>query len=110
MPLIVSCTATSTSLSHKHTHNVFKLEDIYIFKMAYLSVRNIIVPLSLCQTANRKFIANQVILAGTLTGVQGDIRCKVLAALSHSKITRTGTGLIEGCKRKKCVLVICSLK
>ena len=27
----------------------------------------------------------QVILAGTLTGVQGDIRCKVLAALSTVK-------------------------
>ena len=27
----------------------------------------------------------QVILAGTLTGVQGDIRCKVLAALSTEK-------------------------
>ena len=27
----------------------------------------------------------QVILAGTLTGVQGDIRCKVLAALSTAK-------------------------
>ena len=26
--------------------------------------------------------SDQVILAGTLTGVQGDIRCKVLAALS----------------------------
>ena len=29
--------------------------------------------------------ANQVILAGALTGVQGDIRCKVLAALSTIK-------------------------
>ena len=28
---------------------------------------------------------NQVILAGTLTGVQGDIRCKVLVALSTPK-------------------------
>ena len=37
-----------------------------------------------------------MIPAGTLTGVQGDIRCKVLAALS------TGTGLIEGCNRRKC--------
>ena len=27
----------------------------------------------------------QVILAGTLTGVQGDIRCKVLAVLSTVK-------------------------
>ena len=27
----------------------------------------------------------QVILAGTLTGVQGDIPCKVLAALSTAK-------------------------
>ena len=27
----------------------------------------------------------QVILAGTLTGVQGDIRCKVLTALSTVK-------------------------
>ena len=27
----------------------------------------------------------QVILAGTLTGVQGDIRCKILAALSTAK-------------------------
>ena len=34
-----------------------------------------------------KFILNyfQVILAGALTGVQGDIRCKVLAALSTVK-------------------------
>ena len=40
----------------------------------------------------------QVILAGTLTGVQGDIRCKVLAAL----FTCSGTGLIEGCNRRKC--------
>ena len=28
---------------------------------------------------------SQVVLAGTLTGVQGDIRCKVLAALSTAK-------------------------
>ena len=28
---------------------------------------------------------NQAILAGTLTGVQGDIRCKALAALSTVK-------------------------
>ena len=28
----------------------------------------------------------------------------------HSKITWAGTGLIEGCDRRKCVLVICSLK
>ena len=28
---------------------------------------------------------NQVILAGTLTGVQGEIRCKILAALSAVK-------------------------
>ena len=27
----------------------------------------------------------QVILAGTLTGLQGDIRCEVLAALSTAK-------------------------
>ena len=33
-----------------------------------------------------KLVPNlQVILAGTLTGVQGDIRCKVLAALSTAK-------------------------
>ena len=30
-------------------------------------------------------VNNQVILAGTRTGVQGDIRCKVLAALSTAK-------------------------
>ena len=29
--------------------------------------------------------SHQVILAGTLTGPQGDIRCKVLAALSTVK-------------------------
>ena len=29
---------------------------------------------------------------------------------SHSKITWVGTGLIEGYNRKKCILVICSLK
>ena len=41
-----------------------------------------------------------MILAGTLTGVQGDIQCKVLAALSTVKyllVTWAGTGLIEGC-------------
>ena len=32
-------------------------------------------------------VCNQVILAGTLTGVQRDIRFKVLAAFSDSKIT-----------------------
>ena len=32
-----------------------------------------------------KHESNQVILAGMLTGVQGDIRCKVLAALSTVK-------------------------
>ena len=35
-----------------------------------------------CQTAS---VSNQVILAGTLTGVQGDILWKVLAALSTVK-------------------------
>ena len=45
----------------------------------------------------------QVILAVTLTGVRGDIWCPF-----HSKITWAGTGLIEGCKRRKCVLIICS--
>ena len=41
-----------------------------------------------------------MILAGTLTGVQGDIRCKVLAALCTVKyllVTQAGAGLIEGC-------------
>ena len=45
-------------------------------------------------------VVYQVILAGTLTGVQGNIRCKVLAALSTVKyllVTCAGTGLIEGC-------------
>ena len=28
----------------------------------------------------------------------------------HSDITWAGTGLIEGCNRRKCVLIICSLK
>ena len=28
----------------------------------------------------------------------------------HSKITWAGTGLIEGCNKRKCVIVICSLK
>ena len=30
-------------------------------------------------------VTNQVILVGTLTGVQGDIRCKVLATLATVK-------------------------
>ena len=51
-----------------------------------------------------------MILAGMLTGVQGDIRCKVLACPFYSKITGAGTDLIEGFNRRKCVLVICSLK
>ena len=52
-----------------------------------------------------------VMLAGTLTGVQGDIRCKVLAALSTVKylfITWAGTGLIEGCNWRKLILFIYS--
>ena len=28
----------------------------------------------------------------------------------HSKLTLAGTGLIEACNRRKCALVICSLK
>ena len=51
----------------------------------------------------------QVILAGTLTGVHGNIRCKVLAALSAVKyliVTWAGTHLIEGCNWRKLVLVI----
>ena len=49
----------------------------------------------------------QVILAGTLIGLQGDIRCKLLVALSS---VTAGTGQMEGCSRRKCVLAICSLK
>ena len=40
--------------------------------------------LSLC-SFELKQTSIQVILAGTLTGVQGDIRCKFLAALSTVK-------------------------
>ena len=47
----------------------------------------------------------QVILAGTFTGVQGDISCKVFDGPFHSKITWAGTGLIEGCNRRKCLLI-----
>ena len=52
----------------------------------------------------KTLIYHQVILAGTLTGVKGDIRCKVLAALSRSE-----TGLIEGCNRKKWSTCSCHL-
>ena len=52
---------------------------------------------------------NHVILAGTFTGVQGDTWCKILAALSIVEITLAGAGLKEGCNRRKCVLIICSL-
>ena len=48
----------------------------------------------------------QVILAGTLTGVQADIQCKVFGGPFHSKtITWAETGLIEGCNRRKCVFL-----
>ena len=53
----------------------------------------------------------QVILLRTLTGVQGDTRHKALAALSTAKyLTWAGIGLIEGCNRRKCALVTCSVK
>ena len=35
-----------------------------------------------CKGCFFQSVSNQVILVGTLTGVQGDIRCKVLAILS----------------------------
>ena len=46
-------------------------------------------PLSLANSIKVHFLPMniQVILAGTLTGVQGDIRCKVLAALSQFLLT-----------------------
>ena len=48
----------------------------------------------------------QVILAGTLTEEQGDIRCKFFGGPPSSNMTWAGTGLIEGCNRRKCVLVV----
>ena len=47
-----------------------------------------------------------MILAGTLTGIQGDISCKVLVDLYpdplRNKITRAEISLTEGCNRKVC--------
>ena len=42
-----------------------------------------------------------MILAGKLTGVQGDIM-QSFGGPFHSKITWAGSGLIEGCNRRKC--------
>ena len=59
---------------------------------------------------NYHVVPNQVILVGTLTGVQGDIRCKVLAALSTVDNLSWNWSIIEGCNRKKCMLVIFFIK
>ena len=47
-------------------------------------------------------ISYHVILAGTLAGVTRWHSMQSFGGPFHSKITWTGTGLIEGCNRRKC--------
>ena len=56
---------------------------------------------------NSSFITFQVILAGTLTGVQGDSHSlHSFGSPFHSKITWAGIVLTEDCSRRNCVLVM----
>ena len=62
-----------------------KTADSYnLLGMVFELRQNVILPVTACKIEDLLF---QVILAGTLTGVQGDIRCKALTALSTVKIT-----------------------